>query len=96
MIYYFGSVADTRFTFEAGKLVYDPFTGKILQDYVNMLATNTQPNSNYPLNKAIAASIIGQTVQSNGYINDFEVEVACVCVRARALGYPSLSLLAAA
>jgi hypothetical protein len=78
LIYYFGSVADTRFTFEAGKLVYDPFTGKILQDYVNMLATNTQPNSNYPLNKAIAASIIGQTVQSNGYINDFEVEVACI------------------
>ena len=78
LIYYFGSVADTRFTYEAGKLVYDPFTGKILQDYVNMLVTNTQPNSNYPLNQAIAASIIGQTVQSNGYINDFEVEVACI------------------
>jgi len=78
LIYYFGSVADTRFTYEAGKLVYDPFTGKILQDYVNMLVTNTQPNSNYPLNQAIAASIIGQTVQSNGYINDFEIEVACI------------------
>ena len=78
LIYYFGSVADTRFTYEAGKLVYDPFTGKILQDYVNMLVTNTQPNSNYPLNQAIVASIIGQTVQSNGYINDFEVEVACI------------------
>ena len=78
LIYYFGSVADTRFTYEAGKLVYDPFTGKILQDYVNVLVTNTQPNSNYPLNQAIVASIIGQTVQSNGYINDFEVEVACI------------------
>ena len=78
LIYYFGSVADTRFTYESGKLVYDPFTGKILQDYVNVLATNTQPSSNYPLNKPVTASIIGQTVQSDGYINDFEVEVASI------------------
>ena len=85
LIYYFGSVADTRFTFEAGKLVYDPFTGKILQDYVNVLATNTQPSSNYPLNKPIAASIIGQTVQSDGYINDFEVEVASIDTNDRSI-----------
>ncbi len=85
LIYYFGSVADTRFTFEQGKLVYDPFTGKILQDYVNVLATNTQPSSNYPLNKPIAASIIGQTVQSDGYINDFEVEVASIDTNDRSI-----------
>ena len=85
LIYYFGSVADTRFTFESGKLVYDPFTGKILQDYVNVLATNTQPSSNYPLNKAISASIIGQTVQSDGYINDFEVEVASIDTNDRSI-----------
>jgi len=85
LIYYFGSVADTRFTFESGKLVYDPFTGKILQDFVNVLATNTQPSSNYPLNKAIAASIIGQTVQSDGYINDFEVEVASIDTNDRSI-----------
>jgi hypothetical protein len=85
LIYYFGSVADTRFTYEAGKLVYDPFTGKILQDYVNVLATNTQPSSNYPLNKPIAASIIGQTVQSDGYINDFEVEVASIDTNDRSI-----------
>ena len=76
--YYFGSVADTRFTYEQGKLVYDPFTGKILQDFVNVLATNTQPGSNYPLAHSINASIIGQTVQSDGYVDDFEVEVASI------------------
>jgi hypothetical protein len=85
LIYYFGSVADTRFTFESGKLVYDPFTGKILQDYVNVLATNTQPSSNYPLNKPISASIIGQTIQSDGYINDFEVEVASIDTNDRSI-----------
>lgn len=74
--YYFGSVKDTRFSFEKDKLVYDPFSGKILQDFVKVLATNTQPNSNYPLSRDVKINIIGQTVESDGYINDFEVEVS--------------------
>ena len=81
--YYFGSVADTRFTYESGKLVYDPFSGVILQDFVKVLPTNTQPGSNYPLPEAITASVIGQTVESDGYINDFEVEVASIDVNNR-------------
>jgi hypothetical protein len=83
--YYFGSVADTRFNFETGKLVYDPFTGKVLQDYVKVLATNTQYNSNYPLSKPVQISILGQTVESDGYINDFEVEVASIDVNDRTI-----------
>lgn len=83
--YYFGSVADTRFNFETGKLVYDPFTGKVLQDYVKVLATNTQYNSNYPLSKPVQMSILGQTVESDGYVNDFEVEVASIDVNDRTI-----------
>jgi hypothetical protein len=83
--YYFGSVADTRFNFETGKLVYDPFTGKVLQDYVKVLATNTQYNSNYPLSKPVQVSILGQTVESDGYVNDFEVEVASIDVNDRTI-----------
>ena len=83
--YYFGSVADTRFNFETGKLVYDPFTGKVLQDYVKVLATNTQYNSNYPLSKPVQVSILGQTVESDGYINDFQVEVASIDVNDRTI-----------
>jgi hypothetical protein len=78
LAYYFGSVADTRFTFETGKLVYDPFTGKILQDTINVLASNTQPESNYPLRKPVVTSVIGQTIESDGYVDDFEVEVASI------------------
>jgi hypothetical protein len=85
LAYYFGSVADTRFTFEANKLVYDPFTGKILQDFVNVLSSNTQPGSNYPLNKDVKVSVIGQTVESDGYIDDFEVEVASIDVNDRTI-----------
>jgi hypothetical protein len=83
LAYYFGSVKDTRFTFELGKLVYDPFSGKILQDFVNVLQTNTQPTSNYPLATNVQASVLGQTVLSDGYINDFEVEIASIDVNDR-------------
>ena len=78
LTYYFGSVADTRFSFETGKLVYDPLTGKILQDFTMVLTSNTQPGSNYPMARSIKTSIIGQTVESDGYVNDFEVEVASI------------------
>ena len=85
LAYYFGSVADTRFTFETGKLVYDPFSGKILQDFVKVLVTNTQPSSNYPLATPVTTSIIGQTVESDGYVNDFEVEVSSIDVNDRTI-----------
>jgi hypothetical protein len=78
LAYYFGSVDSTRFTYDSGKLVYDPFSGKILQDFVNVLATNTQPGTNYPLVNSQTTSIIGQPTQSDGYIDDFEVEVASI------------------
>ena len=74
--YYFGSVADTRFTFARDELVYDPFTGKIIQDFINVLQINSQPNSSQSLNKNIKVNILGQTVESDGYVNDFQVEVA--------------------
>ena len=80
LAYYFGSVSQIRFTFETGTLVYDPFTGKILQDFVKVLESNTQPGSNYPFATPITASIIGQTVESDGYIDDFEVEIASIDV----------------
>jgi hypothetical protein len=78
--YYFGSVADTRFWFETGKLVYDPFTGKILADFIKVLPSNTQPSSNYPLARPVQVNVIGQTIESDGYVNDFEVEVASIDV----------------
>ena len=74
--YLFGSVVDTRFTFSTDELVYDPYSGKIIQDYINILPTNTQYNSSYPLGRDIKVNIVGQTVESDGYINDFEVEVS--------------------
>jgi hypothetical protein len=74
--YYFGSVDETRFTYALNELVYDPYSGKILQDFINVLGLNTQPNSTSALGNDIPINIIGQTIESDGYVNDFEVEVA--------------------
>jgi hypothetical protein len=76
LTYYFGSVADTRFTFSKNALVYDPFTGKIIQDFIDILGINTLPNSVFNIGNNTKINILGQTVESDGYVNDFEVEVA--------------------
>ena len=85
LTYYFGSVADTRFTLNKNELVYDPYSGKIIQDFINMLAINSQPGSSSPLGKDTKVNILGQTVESDGYINDFQVEVAATDVNNRQL-----------
>ena len=85
LTYYFASVADTRFTFAKDELVYDPFTGKIIQDFINVLGINPLPNNSTPLGKDTKVNILGQTVESDGYVNDFQVEVAATDVNNRQL-----------
>lgn len=85
LTYYFGSVGDTRFTFSPNELVYDPFTGKIIQDFINVLSVNTQFGTNIPLGADLKVNILGQTVESDGYVNDFQVEVAATDVNNRQL-----------
>ena len=85
LTYYFGSVSETRFTYSPDELVYDPFSGKIIQDFVNILSINTQFNSNTPLGVDLKVNILGQTVESDGYVNDFQVEVAATDVNNRQL-----------
>jgi hypothetical protein len=85
LTYYFASVADTRFTFAKDELVYDPFTGKIIQDYINVLGINPLPNNSTPIGTDTKVNILGQTVESDGYVNDFQVEVAATDVNNRQL-----------
>lgn len=78
--YYVGSIADTRFLFTKSGRVYDPLTGKVIQDYVKILQSNAQPISSLPLKRDYVLSVVGQDVQPDGYVNDFEVEVASIDV----------------
>lgn len=76
--YYFASPGDTRFYFDSNKVVYDPYSGQKQFDYIQVLASNTQPNSNAALPNSYQLNIVGQPVRSDGYVNDFEVEVSSV------------------
>ena len=85
LTYYFGSVADTRFIFDSNKVVYDPYSGKSIQDFISVLGVNSQFGSSAPLGSNTSLNIVGQTVQSDGYINDFQVEVAATDVNNKQL-----------
>jgi hypothetical protein len=78
LTYYFGSVRDTRFIFNEDQMVYDPFTGKTLQDNINILGVNTLPNTSINIGRDIIVNILGQTVESDGYVNDYQVEIGAV------------------
>ena len=73
--YSFGSVLQTRFFFYDGQQVYDSRTGTVIKDYINCLAVNTQPDSTDPLPGDIYMTITGQPVESDGYVDDFQVLV---------------------
>jgi len=72
----FASVIETRFFFDGSQKVYDSKTGKVISDFVNVLKTNARPDSNVPLPGDIPIEIIAQPVQSDGYINDYQVVVS--------------------
>lgn len=85
LAYYFGSINDTRFVSSENELVYDPFSGKIIQDFISVLSVNSAFNSSEPIGKNNNINIIGQRVESDGFINDFEVEVSATDINNRQL-----------
>ena len=74
--YLFASVIETRFYFDGSQKVYDSRTGSVISDFVKALKSNSQPDSNYPLSTDISMEIIGQPVESDGYVNDYQVVVS--------------------
>ena len=76
LAYYFGSVLQTRFFFYGNQKIYDSRTGTTIRDFVNVLAVNTKPDSSSPLPGDIFTTIIGQPVESDGYVDDFQVLIS--------------------
>ena len=75
LAYSFGSVLQTRFFFFDGQQIYDSRTGTVVKDFINVLAVNTQPNDTESLPGDIPVTITGQPVESDGYVDDFQVLV---------------------
>ena len=71
--YFFGSVLETRFFFFTNQKIYDSRTGTVISDFVNVLKTNSKPDNNTPLEGDTRLRIIGQPVESDGYVDDFQV-----------------------
>jgi len=74
--YFFGSVIETRFFFFTGQKIYDSRTGTVISDFINILKTNSKPDNNTPLDGDTRVKIIGQPVESDGYVDDFQVLVS--------------------
>jgi hypothetical protein len=74
--YYFGSVLQTRFFFYSDQQVYDSRTGTTIRDFVNVLKTNSRPDSALPLNSDNKLTIIDQPVLSDGFVDDYQVLVS--------------------
>jgi hypothetical protein len=74
--YVFASVIETRFFFDGNEKVYDTRTGKVIRDFVKVLKTNSRPDSNEPLTGDVQMEIIAQPVQSDGYVDDYQVVVS--------------------
>lgn len=74
--YSFGSVIETRFFFETNQKIYDSRTGKTISDFVKVLRTNSQPDSNEPLSSDYELKIIGQPIESDGFVDDYQVLVS--------------------
>jgi hypothetical protein len=76
LAYYFASVKEIRFSYAREKIIYDPLSGKIQQDYINVMKSNSQPFSNFPLARDKTLYIVGQPVETDGYVDDYAVEVS--------------------
>jgi hypothetical protein len=74
--YVFASVIETRFFFDGNEKVYDTRTGKVIRDFVKVLKTNSRPDSNEPLPGDVQMEIIAQPVESDGYVDDYQVVVS--------------------
>ena len=73
--YSFGSVLQTRFFFSGDQQIFDPRTGTVIRDFINVLAVNTQPDSTSSLDGDIRMTITGQPIESDGFVDDFQVRV---------------------
>jgi len=74
--YYFGSVIQTRFFFTTDQQVYDSRTGTTISDFINVVKTNSRPDSSVPLGSDIITKIIAQPIQIDGLVDDYQVLVS--------------------
>ena len=74
--YLFSSIIETRFFYDKSRKIFDPKTGTIINDFINVLKTNSKPDTSDPLSTDVIMDIIDQSVEPDGYVNDYKVEIS--------------------
>ena len=74
--YYFGSVVQCRFFFSGDEQIYDSRTGTTISDFINVLKTNSRPDTALPLGSDIITKIVGQPIQADGLVDDYQILVS--------------------
>ena len=73
--YIFESVLETRFYYDEDLKVFDPHTGTIIHDYVNVLKVNSGPDTNEAIGHDSPLYIYGTVVEEDGYTNNTKIKV---------------------
>lgn len=73
---FWASVLETRFFYDGTQKVYDPKTGTVINDFINVLKTNSLPDSSSTLNDDEVLDIIDQPVETDGFVDDFKVRIS--------------------
>jgi len=73
---FWASVLETRFFYDGTQKVYDPKTGTVINDFINVLKTNNLPDTSATLNSDEVLDIIDQPVETDGFVDDFRVRVS--------------------
>ena len=69
-------MAENRFIYDDATKIFDPVTGKSVNDFVSVLRTNSKPDSNDRLDSNIQLDIVGQETETDGFIDNFKVMVS--------------------
>lgn len=73
--YIFESVNQTKFYYDNTTKIFDPVTGRTINDYINILKTNGKPDTFNPLEKNIVWYIYNQIKDTDGYVNSSRVQI---------------------
>lgn len=76
--YFFGSVSEVRFVFDTSARVYDPKSGQVLSDFVNIIRTNSNSTLTGTLGIDYILNVTAQPTLSDGYPNDYQVKVSSI------------------
>jgi len=73
--YVFESADEIRFFFDSADKIYDPSTGQVVRDRIDVLNINTQPGQLTPFTKDFTWTITDAYKDSEGYLDSRKIQV---------------------